>query len=644
MKYSKSISVALGLLATLFYIIVPIVPAIAAPPFQGPPVPNKPITLKDPCAYDPNNLLRNGFMPPPGRDTPYGRVVVGWEPFIFAGAPPQFNAVDNEGIDDVPGTSQQIFSSNTFDAGIRQTVTGLKPGTYYWFRLGYSLAAKSVDGPNIRVDTIGRQVGVDPLGDTDPKSSNVIWGPAFFDGKAAVNIAAMTMLFVARSERATIFLRAIARDGSGGENRVWFDAVCMEPRLDLPTVTIPRPTQTRTATATLTLTPTVTPTSTTTPTPTDTPTPTATATLTPTPTPTGLFSGGTGGIAGIGAILAIVALLIVGAFLVMRQRIPEGAPANPVAAYARYWIPATIGIIILIALGALVLAQPNISNQTARSSQQPSPPVTIIYVVYVIASPIPTPTLAPSITPSPTSLRQAAGSTITRTSTPPLSSSSQVMATVTRAPVQTTYSTLPVVPPPSDRPAAQHADLNLGLRGYVATQGSLALLDLAGATDPGGPQLPSLFADNRARAIKALYQVYNWDWGCNCRGKPIDDPEVTMIGLAATPGETLYLPNGGSDIMNGFRALVLYADAQRITFKYTREDTIVGGYTLHVEGIAVDPNLLALYQKSNAEGRGNLPALRARQPFGTAQSNEVKVAIRDTGEFMEPRSRKDWWR
>lgn len=96
--------------------------------------------------------------------------------------------------------------------------------------------------------------------------------------------------------------------------------------------------------------------------------------------------------------------------------------------------------------------------------------------------------------------------------------------------------------------------------------------------------------------------------------------------------------------MNGFRVLVLYADADRITFKYTRSDTIVGGYALHIEGIQVDPNLLALYQRMNSAGRGNLPALRERQPFGTAKTTEVKVAVRDNGAFMEPRSRKDWWR
>ena len=96
--------------------------------------------------------------------------------------------------------------------------------------------------------------------------------------------------------------------------------------------------------------------------------------------------------------------------------------------------------------------------------------------------------------------------------------------------------------------------------------------------------------------------------------------------------------------MNDFRVLVLYADAERITFKYTRSDTIVDGFGVHVEGINVDPNLLTLYQQADSAGRGNLPALRTRQPFGTAKVNEVKVAVRDNGAFMDPRSRKDWWR
>jgi hypothetical protein len=89
---------------------------------------------------------------------------------------------------------------------------------------------------------------------------------------------------------------------------------------------------------------------------------------------------------------------------------------------------------------------------------------------------------------------------------------------------------------------------------------------------------------------------------------------------------------------------VLYAAPDRITLKYTRTDNVVHGYTLHLVGLCVDPPLLDLYRSWNAAGRGQLPALQPGQAFGRAASATVGVAIRDSGTFMDPRSRKDWWR
>jgi hypothetical protein len=123
----------------------------------------------------------------------------------------------------------------------------------------------------------------------------------------------------------------------------------------------------------------------------------------------------------------------------------------------------------------------------------------------------------------------------------------------------------------------------------------------------------------------------------------ITNPEVTLAGMAVTPGEAIHVPNSGYDIGDGYQVLVLYASTERITLKYTREDNVVYGYTLHVENICVEPTLLALYQSWNDAGRGHLPALRAGQAFGRARSDEIQVAIRDTGAFMDPRSCKDWW-
>lgn len=191
--------------------------------------------------------------------------------------------------------------------------------------------------------------------------------------------------------------------------------------------------------------------------------------------------------------------------------------------------------------------------------------------------------------------------------------------------------------------AATHPDLNLAVRGYEPTTAFLGLVDYAGSIDPAAPQLPSLFTDNRTATFRSAYQVYRWDWTCNCRSGLIQKWAVTLGGLATTPGEIIHLPVAGYDIGGGYGAMVLYADATRLTLKYTREDDVVAGYTIHLENLCVDTNLLALYNTLNAQGRNQLPALFPGQPLGRAKGNEIDVAVRDGGSFLDPRSRKDWW-
>jgi hypothetical protein len=206
------------------------------------------------------------------------------------------------------------------------------------------------------------------------------------------------------------------------------------------------------------------------------------------------------------------------------------------------------------------------------------------------------------------------------------------------------YGALTVLPPPTDRPAEQHADLNLALRSYTPSTAFLGLVDYGGAADPAAPQLAGLFADNRTGTFVRVQRVYDWNWVCNCRGAPLTSPPVTLAELATTPGEPLRVPDSGYSIGSGYEALVLYAAPDRITLKYTRTDNVVHGYTLHLEGLCVDPPLLDLYRSWNAAGRGQLPALQSGQALGRAAGNTVGVAIRDSGAFMDPRSRKDWWR
>jgi hypothetical protein len=206
------------------------------------------------------------------------------------------------------------------------------------------------------------------------------------------------------------------------------------------------------------------------------------------------------------------------------------------------------------------------------------------------------------------------------------------------------YAAIAVLPPPTDRPAEEHADLNLALRGYEPTNGTLGLVDYSGSADSRAPQLYTLFEDQRVPSFAAVQRVYDWDWSCNCRGSLLSWPPVTLADFAVTAGEPLRVPDSGYTIGEpAYEVLVLYASPERITLHYTREDSVVHGYTVHVEGVCVEPRLLDLYEQWNAAGRGYLPALRGSQAFGRARGQAIGVAIRDTGTFMDPRSRKDWW-
>ena len=126
-----------------------------------------------------------------------------------------------------------------------------------------------------------------------------------------------------------------------------------------------------------------------------------------------------------------------------------------------------------------------------------------------------------------------------------------------------------------------------------------------------------------------------------------------MIGLNTIPRQPIYIPERGNSIYPGnYKAIVLYAEETRLTLGYTRQDTVANGYAVHLENICVDPNLLALYQAQIGpdglrrlnNGAYRLPALRNDQALGTALGQEIGVAIRDRGSFLDPRSRKDWWR
>ncbi len=207
-------------------------------------------------------------------------------------------------------------------------------------------------------------------------------------------------------------------------------------------------------------------------------------------------------------------------------------------------------------------------------------------------------------------------------------------------------------------PASIHPDKNLAIRGYRN-----AGTTVPGPTDQSGdyytqgpraPKLYDLFSPRRTPTPFYNYQVGNWVWNHDLptHGYTTTFQALgTMIFLPATVGQLVTVPSSGYTIGAGMEVIVLYADSSRITLKIGREDTVAGGYTIHIEGICVDPNLVALYQSLDQDGMGprynngsfDLPTLASGQPVGVASSNRFGVCIRDgAGTFMDARL-KDWW-
>lgn len=204
----------------------------------------------------------------------------------------------------------------------------------------------------------------------------------------------------------------------------------------------------------------------------------------------------------------------------------------------------------------------------------------------------------------------------------------------------TNYSSLTINGPSLTGNPETDEGLNLGYRGYEKNNASRRLVVLGAVHDAKAPQFPAMFGDNRVPAFTNTYQRYRWD-----DNGPVDTYsrwETTVLGMGVTPGETIYTPSTGHDIGGGYRYMVMYASERRITLHIGREDEFYG-YVLHIEDVCTDPDLLALYRRLHAAGRHELPALRNHQPFGKALGNEIKIAARDSGSFMDPRSRNDWW-
>ena len=116
------------------------------------------------------------------------QVANGWEKFILADTYKSgqrlrfFTASDWAAFNGSPitekrdGSNAQVWwSSEVFDTGIYQQVTGLTIGETYGFQAG-TLQVFETTGSKTH-NKMFRSVGIDPTGGTDPTSPNVVWSP-----------------------------------------------------------------------------------------------------------------------------------------------------------------------------------------------------------------------------------------------------------------------------------------------------------------------------------------------------------------------------------------------------------------------------------------------------------------------------------
>ncbi len=211
------------------------------------------------------------------------------------------------------------------------------------------------------------------------------------------------------------------------------------------------------------------------------------------------------------------------------------------------------------------------------------------------------------------------------------------------------------------RPAYNHADKNIELRGYTPnTDASLVreLVNYGSGDSTQPPQLATLFSPYQVPPFADFHQIHHWSWADSpapgTRGDPITGIHypVTAVALTLPSNEPLHVPISGYDIGGGAEVIVTFADKDTLTLHYTREDSSSIGYTVHIDNICTDPNLLALYNTLDDESGSRykypslsyeLPVLPAGKLFGTTSTGDMVISIVDTGAFMDTRSCDEWW-
>jgi hypothetical protein len=192
----------------------------------------------DVCAENPANVVRN---------CEFNDQMNGWGTFVEAGNSPAFSVErDFPACDSPKCPALRIQANDWFVGGIYQQITNAVPGVPYWANVIWLVyhPAGAVDG------TVGRRIGIDPTGGTDPTSPNVIWSAEIwnkFDRCPYKICRDLQVQAVAQNTTITLFVRIadtwknrrdefgfVPAEFFGQPESFWIDDVGMIPLGDVP--------------------------------------------------------------------------------------------------------------------------------------------------------------------------------------------------------------------------------------------------------------------------------------------------------------------------------------------------------------------------------------------------------------------------
>lgn len=188
-------------------------------------------------------------------DASYGKfhnvncqVATGWQRFSYDGPEPCFmdtrvfasSHLGGGWVERIEGsTSQMVVSTEPYNAGILQQVTGLTPGLGYGFHAAMlTIFQTSAGDPDD--GTMIKDVGIDPTGGTDPQASTVVWSEPDDHDLGPWDTERRTAVW-AQGSTATVFIRVRSPYPSGGlplMNQSFLDSAILA---QTPTVTAVSP-------------------------------------------------------------------------------------------------------------------------------------------------------------------------------------------------------------------------------------------------------------------------------------------------------------------------------------------------------------------------------------------------------------------